>query len=175
MHNCEISAKKKFSILTKLMKNQKSSGIPPLIEDNEVINDPLTKSNIFNDMFAAKATVHGNDDPVPELAKNENIRAPLNSLNTSPIEVAEFLRKIKKSKSSYCGVSGLFLATIATPISFPLYKVFNNLFEVGHFPDFWKLAHVTAIWKRSGLKSSKKTFLKRAVIIGLFYPKVRKS
>ena len=31
-------------------------------------------------MFAAKATVHGNDDPVPELAKNENIRAPLNPI-----------------------------------------------------------------------------------------------
>ena len=30
MKNAEISAKKKFNILTKLMKNQKQSTIPPL-------------------------------------------------------------------------------------------------------------------------------------------------
>ena len=44
---------------------------------------------------------------------------------------------------------------IATPISFPLYKLFNNCFEVGHFPDIFKIAQITALFKRSGLKSSK--------------------
>ena len=31
--------------------------------------------------------------------------------------------------------------------------MFNNCFEVGHFPDIFKIAHVTSLWKRSGLKS----------------------
>ena len=31
--------------------------------------------------------------------------------------------------------------------------MFNNCFEIGHFPDIFKIAHVTALWKRSGLKS----------------------
>ena len=31
--------------------------------------------------------------------------------------------------------------------------MFNNCFEIGHFPDIFKVAHVTALWKRSGLKS----------------------
>ena len=83
----------------------------------------------------------------------KKIGPPLYSLNTSPIEVAEIIRNIKKSKSSYCGVPGHFLSLIATPISFPLYKIFNNLFEAGHFPEIWKLAHVTAIWKSAELKS----------------------
>ena len=44
MQNYEISAKKKFSILTKIMKNQKSSNIPPLLHNGEIINDQKTQS-----------------------------------------------------------------------------------------------------------------------------------
>ena len=67
MSNYEISAKKKFSILTKLMKNQKISNIPPLIQNNNVINDSKSKSEHLNDIFVSKASVQGSDDPVPEL------------------------------------------------------------------------------------------------------------
>ena len=83
------------------MKNQKSSSIPPLVENDQIINDPESKSNIFNDLFASKATVAGENDPVPPLNKKD-IKSPLNTINTSPIEVAEIIRKIKKSNSSYC-------------------------------------------------------------------------
>ena len=37
-------------------------------------------------------------------------------------------------------------------------KLFNNLFEIGHFPDLWMIAHITAIYKRSGPKTSKCSF-----------------
>ena len=65
----------------------------------------------------------------------------------------KILRQLKKSNSSQCGISGKFINTIATPISFSLSRMFNNCFEAGHFPDIFKIAHVTALWKRSGLKS----------------------
>ena len=57
MRNPEITAKKKFNILTKLMKNQKISSIPSLIENDEIINDDQTKCDIFNDLFISKATL----------------------------------------------------------------------------------------------------------------------
>ena len=34
----------------------------------------------------------------------------------------------------------------------------NNLFEIGNFPEIWKIAHVTPIYKRSGLKNDKANF-----------------
>ena len=153
MQNYEISAKKKFSILTKLMKNQKTSIIPPLLQNGEVINDPKTQSELFNNHFISKATVPGSDDPVPILEPNNNINTPLSFINTSPIEVSKVLRQLKKSNSSHCGIAGKFINIIATPISFSLSRVFNNCFEIGHFPDIFKVAHVTALWKRAGLKS----------------------
>ena len=146
MQNYEITAKKKFSILTKLMKNQKNSSIPPLIQNGEVINDSKLKSEQLNNLFTGKATVNGPQDDVPLLPQNDSITSSLGNINTSPIEVSKVLRQLKKSNSSHFGISGKFINIIATPISFSLSRVFNNCFEIGYFPEVFKIAHVTALW-----------------------------
>ena len=69
MNNYSISAKKKFSILLKLMKNNKFSGSVPLNEGVETINDPTQKSQIFNDFFASKSNVNGRNDDPPTLER----------------------------------------------------------------------------------------------------------
>ena len=139
MNNSSISPKKKFQILLKLMKNNKFIPIPPLIENNQTINDPKQKS-----------------DP-PLLQKFENI-PNLDKINTSPIETAKLIRGLKKSHMSQCGVPGKFLSMISQPISYSFSKLLNNLFEIGHFPDLWKTAHITPIYKRSGHKNDKANF-----------------
>ena len=96
MQNYEISAKKKFSILTKLMKNQKNSNIPPLIQNGEVINDSKLKSEQLNDLFVAKATVNCPQDDVPFLAQKDSITSSLSNINNSPIEASKVLRQLKK-------------------------------------------------------------------------------
>ena len=157
MNNPSISAKKKFSILLRLMKSNKFSGIFPLNENNETINDPQTKSEIFNDFFASKSKLNGNDEDPPNLERIENV-PQLSSINTSPIEVSKLIRNLKKSHVSPCGISGKFLQFIAKEISYPLSRLFNNLFEVGLFPDNWKIAHVTPIFKRVGSKNCKTNY-----------------
>ena len=37
-------------------------------------------------------------------------------------------------------------------------KLFNNLFEIGHFPTIWKIAHITPIYKKSGPKTCKTSY-----------------
>ena len=34
----------------------------------------------------------------------------------------------------------------------------NNLFEIGHFSEMWKIAHVNPLYKRSGPKNDKANF-----------------
>ena len=97
------------------------------------------------------------DDPVPQLDRIEGIPL-LTSVNTSPFEISKLIRNIKKSNLSHCGISGKFLSLISTPVSFSMSRLFNNLFEIGHFPNLWKLAHITAIYKRSGPKTCKTSF-----------------
>jgi hypothetical protein len=154
MKNPHISAKKKYGILITLMKNQKVSNIPPLIENNCTVTDPDKKANLLNKHFANISTVTGAADDPPILDKKE-VQSDLSNLFTSPIEVAQIIRTMKKSNRSHCGIPGKFLSIIATPVSFPLCKLFNNMFEEGFYPDIFKLGHITAIWKQKGLKSSK--------------------
>ena len=73
MNNHSISAKKKFSILLRLMKNNKLSGISPLKENDEIINDSKKKSEIFNNYFASKSHLNGKNDDPPKIEKIENI------------------------------------------------------------------------------------------------------
>ena len=157
LRNPSLSAKKKFSILLKLMKNNKFSSIPPLVENNVTVQDPLEQSNIFNKHFASRSTVKDPNDPVPNLQRKDGVN-DLGSINTSPIEVAKIIRNIKKSCFSYCGIPGKFLHLIATPVSFSLSRLLNNLFEIGCFPNSWKIAHITAVYKRSGPKTDKCSF-----------------
>ena len=157
MNNFSISAKKKFSILTRLMKNNKFSGISPLNEQSNIIHDPKSKSEIFNEFFASKSKVEGFNDELPYMEKNSNV-PNLSLINTSPIEVAKLIRDLKKSHISPCGIPGKFLQLISKEISYSLSKLFNNLFEVGLFPQQWKVAHVTPIYKRSGSKNSKASY-----------------
>ena len=157
MTNSYISAKKKFSILIKLMQTNKYTSIPPILENNSSVQDPQTKANIFNTFFASKSCVpHPNDVP-PFLQRKEGVAA-LNRINTSPIEVGKLVRTLKKSHMSHCGVPGRFLVCLDPIISRPLSTLFNNLFEVGLYPDQWKLSHVTPIYKRSGPKCDKSSF-----------------
>ena len=123
----------------------------------ETINEPKLKSEIFNTFFASKSNVQGVDDVPPNLQRFAGV-SQLEALNTSPLEVGKCIRNLKKSHSAYCGIPGKFLDLISSQISFSLSKLFNNLFEIGHFPDFWKVAHISAIYKRSGPKNVKTSF-----------------
>ena len=152
MQNFEISANKKFKILTKLMNNGKYSSITTLINNGEMVENADEKSELLNNFFVSKAKVDDDDDEIPILDKDENI-TEVNNINTSPLEVAKIMRELKKSNISHCGIPGKYISLISTPLSFPLSKLLNNLFENGVFPSLWKISHVTAIFKYKGKKS----------------------
>ena len=139
------------------MKTNKFTHIPPLIENSNLVNDSQSKSDIFNNFFASKSSLPDENEEPPTLERKPNI-TPFSQLNTSPIEVSKLIRSLKKSSFSSCGIPGKLLSEIATPISYPLSIVFNNLFSIGYFPEIWKIAHVTPIYKRSGPKTDKANF-----------------
>ena len=134
------------------MINQKFSIIPSLIEQEEFINDPKAKSDILNDHLSSKSKVNNADDPVPFLDPIPGINK-CDTLNTSPLETARIIRLTKKFQFLHCGISGKFLDIISTLIFLSLSKLLNNYFELGLFPEIWKMSHVTPIFIKSGLKS----------------------
>ena len=122
-------------------------------------NNSISPKNKFQVLTITdpKSTVPGSTDDPPILQSLQNV-PNLDNVNTSPIEVAKFIRGLKKSRMSRCGISGKFLHVISQPISYSFSKLLNNLFDIGYFPEIWKIAHVTLVYKRSGLKSDKKNY-----------------
>ena len=55
------------------MKNNKYSGLSPLNENGDIVNNPKQKSDIFNSHFSKKSTVEGHTDVPPKLDKINNI------------------------------------------------------------------------------------------------------
>ena len=91
MRNNNISAKKKFGILLKLMKNNKHTQTPPLREGQNSINDPQEKSELFNKYFPEKASIQNPEDEPPILPRMNGI-LDLDSINTSPIELSKIIK-----------------------------------------------------------------------------------
>ena len=94
------------------MKSSKFSGISPLNENDQVVNEPKSKGEIFNEYFASKSRVNGLEDDPPLLEKLTNVQN-LTNINTSPIEIGKLIRSLKKSHISPCGISGKFLQLIS--------------------------------------------------------------
>ena len=94
------SPKKKFSILTNLLKNNKSSSLPPLIKYGDTVSNSKQKADILNQHFPSKATVQGENDAPQNLCKF-NVLSDLNNINNSPLEVGKLLRDLKKLHHSY--------------------------------------------------------------------------
>ena len=132
------------------MKNNKFSGISPIYDGNDICHDSEQKSRIFNKYFASKTNLNGKSDDAPILTKKDY--PELDILNTSPLEVGKLIRNLKKSHMSPCGISGKFLQLISKEISYSLSQLFNNCFEIGHFPELWKIAHVTPFFKKKRFK-----------------------
>ena len=112
-----------------------------MVENDCTIQDPLHQGNIFNQKFSSKAKVKNPDDPVPNLERKDGI-SNLDVLNTSPLEVAKIVSNIKKIYFSQCGIPVKCIHIIATPVSFSLSRLLNNLFEAGLFLNLGRIGGI---------------------------------
>ena len=111
MNRHDISAKKRFSILLKLMNDTKFSSISALIENGKTVTDNHNKSNLLNNHFSSKASVPNPNDEVPLLLRKPEM-PKFDSINTSPLEVSKIIRDhLKKSCISHCGIPSFLVFT----------------------------------------------------------------
>ena len=89
-------------------------------------------------------------DRPPDL-QNINTNETLSNFNTSPFELGPIIKALKNSNYSPCGVSATFLKTAysftGSVITNLLCDLLNKIFYLGEYPNTWKLAHITPIFK----------------------------
>ena len=161
LSNPGVSSKKKFQILNRVTNTGKNSYIPPLIDQGLVVHKPTEKANLFNKQFAKKATLAGYQEEAPILEPIP-ISSELDGLLTSYYEIGPLIRSLKTSEYSPCGIPSKFLQMaqerLGPPVSKPIAKLMNAVFEAGTFPKVFKVANISPIWKNKGSKTDKANF-----------------
>ena len=153
-----MTAKKKFTILKRLTNTGKNSNIPPLIDNDAIIHKPLQKAEVFNNHFAKKSKLKGSHEEPPELNPIPTLD-DLTNINTSPYEIGPLIKGMKNADFSPCGVPARFIKEIysrfGSKISSPIAKLLNIIFKSGKYPQIWKTANITPVYKRKGAKTDK--------------------
>ena len=148
--NPNISSKKKFLLLQKLSNSKKCSVIPPLIENGNIVKDPFEQAELFNKHFTEKANVINPNDTPPNL-ENFVTKDVFENLDTSHFEIGPIIKSLKSSNHSPCGISSAFIKNAyshtGSKITTLISDLLNKIFHTGVYPQIWKLAHVTPIFK----------------------------
>ena len=161
LSNPEISSKKKFTMLKRLTNTGKDANIPPIIDNDQVINDPFEKAQIFNKFFASKSKIQGKHDSPPKLDQIPT-SSDLTDITTTHHEIGPFIKSMKNADFSPCGIPAKFIKLLyhrfGSKITRPIANLLNSIFKSGHYPAIWKISHITPVYKRKGPKTDKKSW-----------------
>ena len=138
-----------WQIIKSIVCTRKTEAIPCIIDGNTIATSNLEKAEILNTFFAAQSTMppapHVHQLPPFQYLTNN----PIHSVQTSPHEVFKILTHLNINKASGPDlISNRILKECATSLSEPLADLFNKSFNQGTFPNRWKHANVTPIFKK---------------------------
>ena len=126
--------------------------IPPLLASNgSMVTDPKLILSIRNShQLVFQTTI-----PLQyHLCNVLRLSSDLRSIHTTTSSVRSYLKRLKSNKSP--GPDALpneVLKVLAPSLAYPLCLIFNLSYSSGVFPDRWKIAKVTPIYKCKGSRS----------------------
>ena len=115
-----------------------------------MIENSREKANILNSYFASVYT----KEPFDEIPKLTLRQAPKQSKMSITVEmVKRLIHDLNVHKSSGPdGIHPRFMQELSAELSIPLTMIFKKSIESAQFPDQWKVARVSAIFKKGNKK-----------------------
>ena len=144
----ETSSKSFWKLVKGVYGIKQSVGIPPLVENGELITNDSTKASILNNYFTSKTIPPTSNTPLPPFTYRTDAR--LSTINITPQMVTDILTNLNTGKA--CGPDGInnkILKECSYSLSLPLSFIFQKSIDLGYFPDTWKEAMVSAILKKN--------------------------
>ena len=115
--------------------------------NNIIIENDQDKAEILNEYFINQSKLDDANKSPPELAEPTYER--LNRVNITSTDVRDILKSLNPSKASGPDIiSPRLLREGANQLCTPLSKFFNRLIISGQYPQAWKYANVTPVYKR---------------------------
>lgn len=150
LSNPKISSKDYWHTAKQIYKAKSNSGIPTLTDNNKSFSTSIEKANLLNDYFASQQSLSNFNTiptlPNPQLVTNKELQ----NITATEEEVKKILKSLDTSKASGPdSISNTMLKEAGPAIAKPLTKLFNRSLSSGKFPNAWKHANVTPIFKKN--------------------------
>ena len=129
-----------------------SANLPPLCNTTTdghsiYLTTDQEKADCLNSYFASISTINDSNAVLPHL--NIKTHSSLSAINVSELEVEDIIRTLVVNKASGPDfISHRMLKSVSKSVSGPLTILFNRSLSEGKFPDVWKVANVTPIFKK---------------------------
>jgi len=152
LEDLDSNNKKGFwKIVKYFVKGQKSSTIPPLVSNNNGKNTFYVtnqeKADHLNDYFVSISSVDDTGATLPTIPlKTDRL---LNNLSVTEQEIQDVISTLNINKA--CGydlISHKMLKNTVQSVAKPLCLLFNRSLNEGLYPDNWKIANVTPLFKK---------------------------
>ena len=141
------TSKSYWKLVKSVYGNKQHVNIPPLLEDGVLINNDIDKANLLNNYFISQTIPPNTNIPLPVFEYLTNAR--LDNIVITPAIVGKVLQSLDPSKATGPdGIGNRVLKECAESLSVPLSIIFNKSLDLGLFPDQWKDAIVSAIFKK---------------------------
>ena len=151
-------------------KRSKTTNIDYLKQEGNVISNKKAISDTMNQFFCSIGTALAEeieDSPNPILSGKYRLNPKSSSFKFSPLlvrDVREAINKVKTSKGyGTDGISSYFLKLALPFIEHSLVLMFNKSLGTASFPDSWKTARVTPIFK-DGKKDEKSNYRPTSIL-----------
>ena len=141
------SQKSYWKIINRVMSKCRAPKIPPLLVNNLFILNCREKARFFNDYFSQQCKPLINNSVLPIFRSLTNKK--INHVTIGNDNIVSLIRKINPNKSTGSdGISGQMLLLYDESVILPLQITFTNILSTYLYPDMWKLANVTPIFKK---------------------------
>ena len=147
-NNPSTSQKSYWKIINRVMNKCRAPKIPPLLLiNNRFILDCREKAKLFNDFFSKQCKPIINSSVLPNFIFLTDQR--IDQLTIGNDDIIALIRNINPNKATGSdGISGQMLLLCDDSVILPLKIIFRNILSTSTYPDIWKLANVTPIFKK---------------------------
>ena len=141
------TSKNYWKIIHRVMNKCRAPKIPPIFKEGTFILNCIDKAKLFNEHFSnqCKLILNNSSIPVFEYITNKRIE----SISIKDDDILSLIRKLNPNKAAGSdGISGQMLLICDSSAVLPLKLIFHNILEASIYPNMWKLANVTPIFKK---------------------------
>ena len=125
--------------------------IPPILVGNTFVTDCASKAKLFNDFFSNQCELILNDSLLPPF----RLLTDKNLCNVAIVDddILSLIRNLNPNKAmGPDGISSQMLILCDKSVIIPLSIIFKNILVTSKYPDLWKCANVTPIFKKDDKK-----------------------